>query len=102
MTQLGSTKQLGSWEYWTSKQRDREKTQQWLSMYAESSRHVSYMEPILLVYRNHRGLLNEDAFTFASHGILAMHQYMTVDKLIELQKQIDTLIKEKQNDERYK
>ena len=92
--------QLGSWQYWTAKQRTREREQEWLTMYAESSRHVSWMEPVLLVYRNHRGLLNEDAFTFASHGILAMHQYMTVDKLIELQKQIDTLIKEKTTNER--
>ena len=100
MTQLGSTKQLGSWEYWTSKQRDREKTQQWLSMYAESSKHVSYMEPVLLVYRNHRGLLNEDAFTFASHGILAMHHYLTVDDMRKLKEQIETLIQEKTTNER--
>ena len=93
-------KPMGTWEYFTHKQRDREKSQEWLTMYAESSRHVSWMEPVLLVYRNHRGLLNEDAFTFASHGILAMHQYMTVDDMRKLKEQIETLIQEKTTNER--
>lgn len=92
--------QLGSWEYFSAKQRSRERSQEWLTMYAESSRHVSWMEPVLLVYRNHRGLLNEDAFTFASHGILAMHQYMTVDDMRKLKEQIETLIQEKTTNER--
>ena len=92
--------QLGSWQYFTLKQRTREREQEWLSMYAESSRHVSRMEPVLLVYRNHRGLLSNDAYTFASHGILAMHQYMTVDDMRKLKEQIETLIQEKTTNER--
>lgn len=90
-------KNFGTWEYYTAKHRDREKSQEWLSIYSNSCKHISHMDEILMVYRSHRGLLSPDAYNFASHGVLAMHQYMTVDKLIELQKQIDTLIKEKNN-----
>lgn len=89
-------KPMGTWEYFTAKQRDREKSQEWLSIYSDSSKHISHMDEILMVYRSHRGLLNEDAYNFVMHGILAMHQYLKIDNMKRLKEQIDTLIQEKE------
>lgn len=88
------------WVYYTPDQIEKERSAKWLSLYVTSSKHITEMERVLEIYRCHRGLLNEDAFTFASHGVLAMHQYMTVDDMRKLKEQIETFIQEKTTNER--
>lgn len=92
-------KNFGTWEYYTDAQKRREKEKAWLSRYSESSRHISHMDEILMVYRSHRGLLANDSYNFAMHGVFAMTPYMKIEDMKKLKEQIETLIKEKQNDE---
>ena len=86
------------WRYYTPDQIEKEKSAKWLSQYKASSRHVTEMGKLLEIHQSHRGLLTDEAYKFLHEGIQAMKEYIDVDKLIELHKQIDTLIKEK-NDE---
>ena len=91
-----------NWQYYTADQIAKEKSARWLSQYKASSKHITEMGKLLEIHQSHRGVLPDEAYKFLHEGIQAMKDYIDVDKLIELQKRIDTLIKEKQNDERYK